>query len=213
MAFSDFQSVRDGTDLVAAARGGCAEALGSLLESARTHLLITARRELPSRYRGHLAASDLVQDAVADGHRDFHAFRGGSATEFIAWMRAVLRGSMIDSFRRHGRAKRRPAGILQRLSAVDSGDDALTEPAEDRPEHVAMRGEDAGLVHTALDTLAAHHRRVLWLRHWEGRSFAEIGAEMGRSAEAARKLWCRAFEDLERVLADDSQRGARPRGT
>lgn len=209
MAVSDIERVRDGADLVAAARGGCAQALGSLLESARTHLLITARRELPSRLRGQLAASDLVQDAVADGHRDFHAFRGGSAAEFIAWMRAVLRGSMIDTLRRHGRAKRRPAGILHRLSAVDSGVSALTEPVEDRPEKIAIRGEDAGLVQAALDTLAAHHRRVLWLRHWEGRSFAEIGTEMGRSADAARKLWCRAFEELEHVLASQERRGAR----
>lgn len=212
MAVSDVDRARDGADLVAAARGGCAEALGSLLESARTHLLITARRELPSRLRGQLAASDLVQDAVADGHRDFHAFRGGSADEFIAWMRAVLRGSMIDTLRRHGRAKRRPAGNLERLSTVDSGDDALTQPVEHRPEQILMRGEDAALVQAALDTLAAHHRRVLWLRHWEGRSFAEIGTEMGRSGEAARKLWCRAFEELERALADEQQRGARSCG-
>lgn len=202
MTVTDSGSRRDGVDLLAAARGGCPVALGTLFESVRAHLLVAARRELPRRFRGQLGASDMVQDAVAEGHRQFHTFRGGSPTDFLAWMRALLAHSMIDTFRRQGAAKRMPGAAPQRLSAIDSGDELLANPVADRPEAGAIRGEEAGAVNAALETLAPDHRRVLWLRHWEGRSFAEIGSEMGRSADAARKLWCRAFERFERALDD-----------
>lgn len=200
MTVNDPVSRLDGVDLLAAARGGCPVALGTLFESSRQHLLIAARRELPRRFRGQLGASDMVQDAVAEGHRSFHTFRGGSAADFVAWMRALLNHSMIDTFRRCGAAKRMPKGMQQRLSALDSGDDVLAYRSADLPDSHAIRREEAGAVHAALKTLAPDHRRVLWLRHWEGRSFAEIGGEMGRSADAARKLWCRAFEQFERAL-------------
>lgn len=200
-------SHREGVDLVHAARGGCAEALGELFESARVHLLIAARRELPRRFRGQLGASDMVQDAVAEGHLQFHTFRGGSAAEFIAWMRSVLDHSMIDTFRRESARKRAPTGGTQRLSRIDSGDEMLAAPGGERPEACAIRGEERELVNAALESLSADHRRVLWLRHWEGKAFAEIGVEMGRSAEAARKIWGRAFEQFEVALDAAKGRG------
>ena len=40
------------------------------------------------------------------------------------------------------------------------------------------------------------YRRAVTLRFQEGLSFEEIGRQMGRSAEAARKLWSRAMERL-----------------
>jgi DNA-directed RNA polymerase specialized sigma24 family protein len=41
---------------------------------------------------------------------------------------------------------------------------------------------------------------VIALRHQEGRSFHDIAREMGRTAEAVRKLWFRAVERLREEI-------------
>lgn len=188
--------------LVIAARQGCVVALGSLFESVRAHLMLAAQRDLPRRFQAQMGASDIVQDAVTAGQRQFHAFRGGTAAEFFGWMRLVLAHSMIDTVRRHEAARRLPGARTIALADIDSGDGRLAARIDDRPEDGAIRAEGAAIVGTAIDSLAPDDRRVLWLRHWQGATFAEIGAEMDRTPDAARKLWCRAFERLEQAIRD-----------
>ena len=189
-----------GETLLIAAREGRIDALGQLFESVRGHLLLAARRTLPRRLQAHLGASDLVQDAVAAGHRQFHAFRGGSPAESFGWMRSILRTTVLDSVRRHNAACRRPMGREMDVANLGSHDDALADADEDRPDVLAIRAEDARAVTEAMQTLPTDQRRAMWLRHWEGMTFPEIGATMGRSDEAARKLWCRGFERVREAL-------------
>lgn len=54
-----------------------------------------------------------------------------------------------------------------------------------------------------LARLPADHPVVIELRYWKGLSFADIGTEMDRSADAVRKLWYRAIERLQAELAAD----------
>ncbi len=62
--------------------------------------------------------------------------------------------------------------------------------------------EEADRVDAALARLPEDHRRVIELRNREGRPFGEIGDILGRSADAARMLWFRAVERLQRELAE-----------
>jgi RNA polymerase sigma-70 factor (ECF subfamily) len=190
----------DGETLLAAAQKGSVEAFGALCEAIRGHLLLAAHQDFPRKLRGRIGASDLVQDAVVAGHRGFHAFRGGSTAEFLGWMRAILRNTMGDSLRRNRGARRSPAGENCRLSAIGSNHGALADTAAERPEPLAIKAEEAALVASALETLPTDQRRAMWLRHWEGMTFPEIGATMGRSDEAARKLWCRAYQRFSETL-------------
>jgi len=178
------------------ARCGSAEAVGKLFESVRGYLLLAARRQVPTRLRGRVGASDLVQDALAAGHQHFQAFRGGSPAEFFRWMRTILASTAVDHIRWHDAAKRRPVGGMLPLSNVGSSDGALID-GSDRPDAAAIRTEDAGVVEAALETLPADQRRVLWMRHWEGRPFDEIATTLDRSPMAVRKLWCRGLARLE----------------
>src|SRR5262249_56518354 len=68
------------------------------------------------------------------------------------------------------------------------------------PSTEAMAHEGAEALRRALDRLPEDHRRVITLRHREQRSFEEIGPLLGRSADAARKLWARAVERLRQEL-------------
>ncbi len=54
----------------------------------------------------------------------------------------------------------------------------------------------------ALRQLSPDHEAVIRLRNWERLSFAEIGQRLGRSEEAAKKLWARAITRLKEVLPD-----------
>jgi DNA-directed RNA polymerase specialized sigma24 family protein len=51
---------------------------------------------------------------------------------------------------------------------------------------------------------------VLWLRHWEGKSFDAIATDLGRSEMAIRKAWCRGLERLERAICDRAAPYPRP---
>jgi RNA polymerase sigma-70 factor (ECF subfamily) len=64
------------------------------------------------------------------------------------------------------------------------------------------------LVEAAIERLPDDSRLVVLLRHKEHLSFTEIGERLGRSGDAARKLWERAVERLaqEMKFADDDGR-------
>ena len=206
MANSMPQSVdkhdREGRDLLAAARIGSVEALGALFESMRGHLRLAAMRELPRSIRGAVSASDLVQEAMATAHKRFQSFRGASPAEFFGWMRTILAHAAIDRLRYEKAARRDPGFPRISIDIVGPNDWAMADEIHERPESVAIRGEDARLVEEALATLPAEMQRVLWLRHWEGKPFATIATELGRSEMAIRRAWCRGFERLERAIRD-----------
>lgn len=186
--------------LLAEARSGSVEALGTLFQSIRGHLTLAARRGFPRRFQAILGVSDVVQDAVVAGHERFHAFRGGSQAEFLGWMRVILSHTMLDSIRRQSAIRRLGTGAPIDLELIGSQGAALADRIEHRPLPTVIRGEEERRVRAALDELPADQRRVMWLHHWEGKTFAAIGAEMGRSEEAARKLWVRGFRHIEQRL-------------
>jgi len=63
-----------------------------------------------------------------------------------------------------------------------------------------MRREDAARVLQVLDRVPADYRTVLRLRYWDGLTFPQIAERIGRTDEAARKLWYRALARLNAEL-------------
>jgi len=193
---------REGNALLAAARIGSVEALGKLFESMRGHLRLAAVREFPRSIRETVSASDLVQEAMATAHARFQTFRGASPAEFFAWMRTILSHAAIDRLRHEKAARRDRGSPAIPLDALGSHESALADSPHARPESIAIRGEDTHLVCEALASLPADLRRVLWLRHWEGKPFAAIAIELDRSEMAIRKAWCRGLERLEEAIRE-----------
>jgi RNA polymerase sigma-70 factor (ECF subfamily) len=68
------------------------------------------------------------------------------------------------------------------------------------PSEQAVGQERDDALQRALGQLPEDYRHVLTLRYVEGHSFEAIGRATGRSANAARKLWARAVERLQREL-------------
>jgi RNA polymerase sigma-70 factor (ECF subfamily) len=81
----------------------------------------------------------------------------------------------------------------------DEQADQLTV-AGSSPSSQAMAQEQAEGVQQALSLLPDEYRQVIVWRHHDHCSFEEIGERLDRTAGAARKLWVRAIERLQKEV-------------
>lgn len=181
------------------ARDGDAQALNELIATWRTYLLYVANDEMDPRLRQKLGASDLVQSACLEIQQHLGEFRGSTVEEWRVWLRRLLVNDLHDARRRffdtdkRAVSRERPVdgrgGLAMQLSATDKS-----------PRSELIAREEWELMQGALQHLSAEYRDVLRLRNWEQRPFAEIGAIMSRSEDAAQKLWSRAIVALQNEL-------------
>ncbi|MDB5352194.1 MAG: sigW 16 [Planctomycetota bacterium] len=185
-----------------AARAGSPEALGEVLEACRFYLLGVAGREMDAGLRMKGGASDLVQETFLEAQRDFAQFRGESESELLAWLRRLLLNNMANFHRHYKETDKRRASLEVGLGGDDSarGPGPMLSDGAPTPSVQMMADEQVQELRRAMDKLPEDQRQILALRYQEGRSFEEIGALMGRSSNAARKLWGRAVERLQEEL-------------
>ena len=197
----------DAQELLRAARGGNADALGTLLAVYRSYLGLLARTQISRRLRCKADASDLVQETLLEAHRHFDIFRGGTEAEFAAWLRSILAGRLANHVRRFIGAKQRDARLEQALAGELNKSSCILQQglaaAISSPSEQAVRHEDALLLAEALERLPEHYRQVIILRHLEGLPFAEVAQMMDRSVDSVEKLWVRALARLRRGLSED----------
>jgi RNA polymerase sigma-70 factor, ECF subfamily len=184
------------------------DAAGQALEAWRHYLLLIANRELPAEVRQKVGASDIVQDTLAEAHRDLSQFLGQGEDQLRAWLRQILLNNIANARRHYLHTGKRDVAREVALKDASSGEDwrlALARCPVGTPSSEAVRDEEARLLEQALRQLPEHLRQVIVLRHRENKSFAVIGAALGLSAAAARKSWVRGLEKLRRAL--DQQDG------
>lgn len=187
---------------IEAARAGDTEAMGQLLESCRTYLLAVASRGIGADLASKLGTSDLVQEALLGAFRDFGRFEGRTRDELLAWLRTILQNQIAVSVRQYRGTQKRHIG--REIEAGVPGMSALWERVTSdstTPGSAAARREEIEALRTALARLTEDDRRVVVWRQYEGLSFKEIGHRLGRSDEAARKIWSRALIRLTDELA------------
>jgi RNA polymerase sigma-70 factor (ECF subfamily) len=164
------------------------------LESCRRFLLAVANEELPSDLRAKGGASDLVQQTLAAAIRSEHQFRGQSVGELRAWLRAILRTEVAAFRRRYSGTAARDVGRETSLLEAVAADFQT-------PIRAAIQVERNQQMADAVGQLPDEYRRAVILRLEDSLSFAEIGRRLGRSEEAARKLFTRALDRLRSPLA------------
>ncbi len=187
---------------LAEARAGSAQALGEALEACRGYLLLVAERELGADLRAKGGASDLVQETFLEAQRDFARFQGASEDDLRAWLRRLLLNNLSNFARHYRGTARRQLGRERALADSQLERGGGLAAGGPSPSGQAMAHEQAQALQEALQRLPDEYRQALALRHQEHLSFEEIGARLGRTANAARLLWLRAVERLQRELGE-----------
>lgn len=184
------------------ARAGSRKAIGQVFESCRPYLLWLANHELAHDVRAKTGASDIVQQTFLRAQNGFDDFRGRSSADLHAWLRQILLRTVANVHRQYRDTDKRRVGLESPLSPSGTapGGQPIVDPAGRSASSIVGRDEEVDVLMQAIGRLAEDYRRVIVLRHWERFSFAEIGHAMGRSSEAARKLWARAFRRLQQEL-------------
>lgn len=164
------------------------------LEDCRRFLLSVANAEMP----GHLApkggASDIVQEVMLAAYQSRDRFRGRTLADLRAWLRGILVNELAD-FRRRYDTVRRDAS-----REVPAGpDNPHPRPG---PVDQLIRAERVAATAAAVDRLPDDARQVVMLRLEFRLGFREIGTRVGRSEEAARKVFVRAVDLLRRSTPD-----------
>jgi RNA polymerase sigma-70 factor (ECF subfamily) len=182
------------------AREGNREALGHLLDICRRYLLLVAQQELSPIVSAKVAPSDIVQDTLMEAGRDFLDFRGATEEELLGWLRRILRNN-VSNVHRHFETEKRQ--VDREISLDGSMADALLHHAVEKIEtpssHAQARERDEQM-ERAVRQLPEHHRQVLFLHTVKGQSFVQIAEKLGSTAEAVRKQWGRAVDELAKLL-------------
>jgi len=181
-------------------------ALGELYERCRRYLLLIANQEVGLQLRGKLGPSDIVQETLLRAQRNFAQFEGRTDAELRAWLRAILLNSIRDAVRQYQPGCKRDLLRERQLHTIlaEPGD-ARLPVSDESPSRQLLDRERAACLRAALTQLPEDYRRVVQLRSFDRRPFAEIGIAMGRSTDASRKLWLRAVERLRNLLGADDE--------
>ena len=182
------------------ARAGDPGAIGDVLNRCRGYLLAMAMADLQADLRPKTAASDIVQETLLDGQRDFARFKGTSETDLLRWLQRILKHNLIDAVRVCHTQKRDARRELEWPTA-ESNISGLVDQAA-RPSQVLQQSELVNAVDQAIDRLPVRHKTVILLHHKEGLGFSEIGRRLGVSDRMARHLWAQAIPLLRQLMAE-----------
>jgi RNA polymerase sigma-70 factor (ECF subfamily) len=190
------------TALVAAAKGGDADAYGRLVAVCQRPLFAYALRLTADP---HLA-EDLCQEALLKGYRAIGGFSGGSALS--TWLYRILHNTWLDHVRREGRSAPLADG------AEDDGEDppVLAREAVAR-FHDDTRGADLReRLEKALAAVSPVFREVVVLRDVQGHAYDEIAEITGTAVGTVKSRLARAREQLRALLSDPEAPGGAPAG-
>jgi RNA polymerase sigma-70 factor, ECF subfamily len=177
--------------LLRQARDGSTEALGRLFDLCGEKLLALVRLRLGPELRRELESRDVMQETLLKAFQRLDQFEGGSRDALMGWL-AVIAWNEIRDRADHFRRLRRD----RRLRVTwQSGLDPVERRLHSEVSRIALRREVREL-EAALESLELDHREVILLRRFEELSFRQVGERLGRSEEAARKLYARAVAAL-----------------
>lgn len=182
------------------------------LDVFQNYLLAIAGEELSPALRARLGPSDVVQETYLLAQRARVDFRGTNPAQLRAWLREILLRRCQDLHDAHlGTAKRNLRREV-RLGSSNSFENSLVALGEpETPSRVFSQNEENQQLLDAIEVLPEEMRLVVRFRHWEGLAFDEIGLRLGRTGEAARKLFSRAVDRLGKMLESPNATPLRPR--
>jgi RNA polymerase sigma factor (sigma-70 family) len=185
-------SEHDDHELVARVRNGDDRAFEILFERYQGRITAYVR----GMVRDHGRAEDITQEVF------FNALRRMRDTDrsiaFRPWIYEIAKNACIDAHRRSRRTQEVSYDNDEALGAADQG--RLVSPRA-VPDAVEAR-ESLESLQGALGALSESHVDVIVLRELEGRSYAEIGEQLGMSRASVESTLFRARKRLESEYND-----------
>lgn len=179
-------------------RRGDEGAFRALVERYTDGLRARLSARIPERLRRRVSSSDVLQETciLAFARREDFEDRGEGS--FGAWLDAIAERKLNEEIRRHaGTAKRAAHREVPRGRRPDT---SAFVGRQRSPSSIVQRGEDLERVREAMSRLSEDHRTVLRLALERGLPLREVAVQMGRSREAAKKLYGRAVVRLRALL-------------
>jgi RNA polymerase sigma factor (sigma-70 family) len=145
---------------------------------------------------------DLTQEVLLQVFRDIAEFKVEPGASFSGWVRMIAHRKFNDYWRRT-RAKKRGGGKHKQLSDFDEtgGREHFADHRFPRQSMLVRYQELRTGLDKALAELSDKHKKVLELRLFQGKSFAEIMPLLGYTKEVTvRSLHMRALQRLQELM-------------
>ena len=166
------------------------------------------------KYQGRIAAlvsryvsdagevEDVTQEAFIKAYRALGKFRGDSA--FYTWLYRIA----ANAAKNHLVAKGRRPGADATIEDAEGFDEGgmLSESAS--PEALAMGGELAEVVESALNALPDELKSALMLREFDGLSYEDIADVLGCPVGTVRSRIFRAREAVDQRVKEQVSGGS-----
>ena len=166
------------------------------------------------KYQGRIAAlvsryvsdagevEDVTQEAFIKAYRALGKFRGDSA--FYTWLYRIA----ANTAKNHLVAKGRRPGAHATIEDAEGFDEGgmLSESAS--PEALAMGGELAEVVESALNALPDELKAALMLREFDGLSYDDIADVLGCPVGTVRSRIFRAREAIDQRVKEQISGGS-----
>ena len=166
------------------------------------------------KYQGRIAAlvsryvsdagevEDVTQEAFIKAYRALGKFRGDSA--FYTWLYRIA----ANTAKNHLVAKGRRPGADATIEDAEGFDEGgmLSESAS--PEALAMGGELAEVVESALNALPDELKAALMLREFDGLSYDDIADVLGCPVGTVRSRIFRAREAVDQRMKEQISGGS-----
>ena len=146
---------------------------------------------------GDSDAADIVQDVWQSVAMSLSRFyRDENTGSFRGWLWTITRNKLHDHFRAHA-GKAQAAGGSEAREYLENI--AESEPVDE------SGAEDQGLVHRTLEVIRPEFEDRTWRAFWrmtvESRSAAEVGQELGLTANAVHQAKYRVLRRLREEMA------------
>lgn len=188
----------DDPGTIARFRRGDAGAFEELLRRHEPALRARLTAGMSPRLRRRVSVDDLVQDTFLAAHGARAVFEDRGDGSFRAWLMAIADNRLQDAVRRHtSTAKRATSREVTRAARPET---AYLVAVQRSPSSVVASDEQLDRVRAAMSELSDDYRNVLQLALEQGLSLREVADRMGRSREAAKKLYGRAVCRLRALV-------------
>lgn len=170
-------------------------ALGQLFDEHRPRLLDVLRRRLDPALAAQIDAEDVLNETFLLAGRRWPRYKQQAVMQPFPWLYRLALDCLIEAWRRRTRAGRDRMMPLPEHSSIQLGLGIVHSGTS--PSDGAARHELQEQMRATLDKLKQADRDILWLRHFDGVSFAEAGEILGISENAATVRYVRALKRLK----------------